>query len=141
MRVAVEPPLRIAVLGLIAGEVPNDQGLVSAGGEEHVGAVSTVSAGPRRRIHEPGGSYFSIDVAKLVTQPFCDALSALVPGQLGARRRQQQAVQAIALEAERNGSKQLRAAGTTYVALQGALKDELLSHLAVLPEIQRSVEE
>lgn len=32
-------------------------------------------------------------------------------------------------------------ARTTYVALQGALEDELLSHLDVLPEMQVSWEE
>lgn len=40
VRVAVERSLGVAVLGLVAGEVPDDQGLVSAGGQEHVGAVS-----------------------------------------------------------------------------------------------------
>lgn len=36
----MERSLGVAVLGLVAGEVPDDQGLVSAGRQEHVGAVS-----------------------------------------------------------------------------------------------------
>lgn len=35
----MERSLGVAVLGLVAGEVPDDQGLVSAAGQEHVGAV------------------------------------------------------------------------------------------------------
>jgi hypothetical protein len=73
-------------------------------------------------------SYFSIDVAKLVTQPFCDAMlaTAFDPDMrwLGFGRE---------VELAENGS--------TYVALQGALEDELLSHIVVLPGIQKSVEE
>jgi hypothetical protein len=34
----VERSLGVAVLGLVAGEVPDDQGLVSATRQEHVGA-------------------------------------------------------------------------------------------------------
>lgn len=41
MRVAVERPLGVTVLGLIAGEVPDDQGLVAGGRQEHVGASFT----------------------------------------------------------------------------------------------------
>lgn len=37
--------------------------------------------------------------------------------------------------------RKLRVAGRTYVALQGALEDELLSHVDVLPGIRGSVEE
>jgi len=40
VRVAVERSLGVTVLGLVAGEVPDDQGLVSATRQEHVGAVS-----------------------------------------------------------------------------------------------------
>jgi len=39
VRVAVESPLGVAVLGLIASEVPDDQRLVPGGRKEHVGAV------------------------------------------------------------------------------------------------------
>lgn len=38
VRVAVETALGVAVRGLIAGEVPDDEGLVSAARKEHVGA-------------------------------------------------------------------------------------------------------
>jgi len=36
MRMAVETSLRIAVGGFVARQVPDDQGLVTAGREEHV---------------------------------------------------------------------------------------------------------
>lgn len=35
----MERSLGVAVLGLVTGEVPDDQSLVSASGEEHVGAA------------------------------------------------------------------------------------------------------
>lgn len=38
MRVAVERSLGVTVLRLVPGQVPDDQGLVSAGRQEHVGA-------------------------------------------------------------------------------------------------------
>lgn len=40
MGVAVERPLGVTVLGLIAGEVPDDQGLVAGAGQEHVGVLN-----------------------------------------------------------------------------------------------------
>lgn len=43
MGVALQGSLGVAVLRLVAGEVPDDQGLVSATGQEHVGAVFPVS--------------------------------------------------------------------------------------------------
>lgn len=36
--VALEGALGVAVLGLVTGEVPDDQSLVTTGGQEHVGA-------------------------------------------------------------------------------------------------------
>ena len=38
VRVSLERALRVTVLGLVAGEVPDDQRLVATGGEQHVGA-------------------------------------------------------------------------------------------------------
>ena len=38
MGVAVEAPLGVTVRGLVAGEVPDDQGLVAGTGQEHVRA-------------------------------------------------------------------------------------------------------
>lgn len=38
MRVTLEGPLGVTVLGLVAGEVPDDQGVVAATRQEHVGA-------------------------------------------------------------------------------------------------------
>jgi len=35
----VEASLGVSVLGLVAGEVPNDESLVTAAREEHVGAI------------------------------------------------------------------------------------------------------
>lgn len=63
-------PLRVAVLRLVAGQVPDDQGLVTAAGEEHVRAKRLVSKiiFAVRRVRQR--SYFSIEVARLVTQPF-----------------------------------------------------------------------
>lgn len=39
--VALEGSLGVSVLGLIAGEVPDDQGLVTRSRQEHVGAVQS----------------------------------------------------------------------------------------------------
>lgn len=39
MRVTVERSLGVTVLSLVTGEVPDDQGLVAGGREEHVGAI------------------------------------------------------------------------------------------------------
>lgn len=47
MGVTLERSLGVAVLGLIAGEVPDDQSLVSAGREEHVGATVSQSVSSR----------------------------------------------------------------------------------------------
>lgn len=38
MRVAVERSLGVTVLRLVTGKVPDDQALVTGGGQEHVGA-------------------------------------------------------------------------------------------------------
>lgn len=76
----MERSLRIAVLSLVAGQVPDDQGLVTAAREQHVGANQTVKC--QQMILELDNrvfrdkmlgcvAYFSIEVAKLVTQPFC----------------------------------------------------------------------
>lgn len=71
MGVAVERSLGVTILRLVAGEVPDNQGLVTAGGQEHVGASRTgqllrMLASSMARL-----TYFSIEVARLVTQPFC----------------------------------------------------------------------
>lgn len=42
VRVAVEGSLGVTVLALIASEVPDDQGLISGGRQEHVGAGETM---------------------------------------------------------------------------------------------------
>lgn len=55
MVVTVEAALGVTVVGIIAGQVPDDQALVARSGEEHVGAVKslefekTSSPGRRRR--------------------------------------------------------------------------------------------
>ena len=38
MGVTLEGPLWVTVLRLVAGQVPDDEGLVARGGQEHVGA-------------------------------------------------------------------------------------------------------
>lgn len=38
MRVAVETPLGVTVRGLVAGQIPDDERLVTRTGQEHVGA-------------------------------------------------------------------------------------------------------
>lgn len=67
----MERPLGVAVRGLITGEVPDDESVVAGTRKEHVGAVGMVSTDSRCRDQPSLQSYFSIDVAKLVTQPFC----------------------------------------------------------------------
>jgi hypothetical protein len=49
--VAVKRSLGVAVLGLIAGEVPDDQGLVSGGRQEHVGAGEQLVECPRGKAY------------------------------------------------------------------------------------------
>jgi len=139
--VAVQTALGVAVLGLVAGKVPNDQGLVSAAGEKHVGAVVfTVSAGSlTSKLFSHGfGSYFSIDVAKLVTQPFCAQLlvsefQTKAPSPLQSTRLRRELCDDSCWRRPRRRSSynrnELAVKKATYVALQGALEDELLSHL------------
>lgn len=109
--VALERSLGVAVLGLVAGEVPDDEGLVSRGGEQHVRAIERSVLGGMRRAcwSSERATYFSIEVAKLVTQPFCDYMSAwnsiTISWKLAFCRGRE-----------------------TYMALQGALEDQLLSH-------------
>lgn len=38
MRMTVEAPLGVSVCGVITGQVPDDQGLIATGGQEHIGA-------------------------------------------------------------------------------------------------------
>jgi hypothetical protein len=49
--VAVKRSLGVAVLGLIAGEVPDDQGFVSGGRQEHVGAGKRLVECPRGKAY------------------------------------------------------------------------------------------
>jgi hypothetical protein len=42
MRVTVQTPLGVAVCGLVAGQVPDDERLVARAREEHVGAARTL---------------------------------------------------------------------------------------------------
>lgn len=43
MGVALEGALGVTVLGLVTGEVPDDQSLVTGSGQEHVGAVEMLA--------------------------------------------------------------------------------------------------
>lgn len=73
MRVTLEGSLGVTVLGLVTGKIPDDQSLVSAGGEQHVGAERRwlESGSARTSARSWVVTYFSMEVARLVTQPFC----------------------------------------------------------------------
>lgn len=43
MRVTVQAALWVSVGRLVAGQVPDDESLITGGGEEHVGATIAVS--------------------------------------------------------------------------------------------------
>lgn len=77
MGVALKASLGVTVGLVVASQVPDDQGLVATGGKEHVGAIDDAIAisktlfqnfeiSPRVLVII---SYFSREVAKLVTQP------------------------------------------------------------------------
>lgn len=68
MGVAVEGALWVSVGALIAGQVPDDQSLISATRQEHVWAIQKVSI-DSKKLRSQFCAYFSIEVAKLVTQP------------------------------------------------------------------------
>lgn len=68
MGVAVEGALWVSVRALIAGQVPDDQSLISATRQEHVWAIQKVSI-HSKKLRCQFCAYFSIEVAKLVTQP------------------------------------------------------------------------
>lgn len=75
--VAVERALGVTVLGLVAGEVPDDESLVARSGKKHVGAVYMLVRCRFRysSIYLVVETYFSMEVARLVTQPFCTKLA------------------------------------------------------------------
>lgn len=113
VRVTLEGPLGVAVLGLVPGEVPDDQAVVTATREEHVGAkiadqtsanhvpAKSIVSGVESRCRgktAPGSpasvpnepkpdrsrfaivrTYFSIEVASEVTQPFCNKSVSACP--------------------------------------------------------------
>jgi hypothetical protein len=75
--VALQAPLRVTVRGLVAGEVPDDQGLVAGTGQEHVRAgrcqYKSCRMQPRTvsvfRGVQNSITHFSREVAREVTQP------------------------------------------------------------------------
>ena len=75
MGVAVEAPLGVTVRGLVAGQVPDDEGLVARRREKHVRAVrQSVFHAPCPARTECAGfdisyTHFSREVAREVTQP------------------------------------------------------------------------
>lgn len=75
--VSVERALGVTVLGLVAGEVPDDESLVARSGKKHVGAVHMLVRGRFRcsNLRFSVETYFSMEVARLVTQPFCNEVS------------------------------------------------------------------
>lgn len=67
--VAVEAPLGVAVRGLVAGQVPDDQGLVARSREKHVRA-GRMSVSPSEKLYvDFADAHFSREVAREVTQP------------------------------------------------------------------------
>lgn len=74
---ALEAALGVTVGLLVAGKVPDDQGLVATAREQHVGAIDGEKKTCQKPIvqYQPSPasnffcSYFSREVAKLVTQP------------------------------------------------------------------------
>lgn len=75
MGVAVEAPLGVSVRGLVAGQVPDDEGLVARAREKHVRAVLCQYAAaqcPARTVCaglDISHTHFSREVAREVTQP------------------------------------------------------------------------
>lgn len=71
MGVAGEASLGVPVGLVVAGQVPDDQGLVATAREQHVGAIDAIAVRDRSILnsHVNSGAYFSREVAKLVTQP------------------------------------------------------------------------
>jgi hypothetical protein len=68
--VAVEAPLGVSVRCLVAGQVPDDEGLVARSREKHVGAGRmSVSRAMHIEIVEMPDTHFSREVAREVTQP------------------------------------------------------------------------
>jgi hypothetical protein len=69
----VQTPLGVAVRGLVAGQVPDDERLVARAGEEHVGAVAVsqhrAQCSIANFIANFGDTHFSREVAREVTQP------------------------------------------------------------------------
>lgn len=147
---ALEGPLGVSVLGLVPGEVPDDQAVVTATRKEHVGAKtrtrcqqimsqrSPSSSSPASVLNEPSSdgsrfaivrTYFSIEVASEVTQPFCSkSVSACSVDHRDPppQRRSYMSGDAIGKKHHR------RDQWETYVAHKGALENELLSHVARL---------
>lgn len=66
MRVTVERSLWVSIGGIIAGQVPDDQTLVARAGEKHIRATNvSIDFRPSQSC----ATYFSREVARLVTQP------------------------------------------------------------------------
>lgn len=70
VRMSVKASLGVAVGGLIASKIPDNQSLVTRRGEKHVrAAIGEYSAILQRRGRRFGRTYFSREVAREVTQP------------------------------------------------------------------------
>jgi len=68
--VAVKATLGVTVRGLVAGQVPDNEGLVAAPREKHVGAVDFLCISISTSLNATRNStYFSREVASEVTQP------------------------------------------------------------------------
>lgn len=66
MGVAVEGALWVSVLALVAGQVPDDQGLISATGQEHVWAIQKSQLRPRKLKKR---AWHGLEFCALLTSP------------------------------------------------------------------------
>lgn len=114
--VAVERSLGVAVLGLVAGEVPDDQRSVSAGRQEHVGAGGRWSAGELGENSGFGRAWRHRDI--LLHRGSQAGDPAILHRELAASSRRERHHQVRPVVGRQ----------ATYVALEGALEDQLFSH-------------
>jgi hypothetical protein len=69
VRVTVQAAFGVAVAGLVAGQVPDDEGLVARAREKHVGAVAVSLVRAAICCVGVSNTHFSREVAREVTQP------------------------------------------------------------------------
>lgn len=125
MRVTLERSLRVTVLGLVAGEVPDDESLVSGTRQEHVGAgalsVSSTYSSKRRE---------RIAVRDILLHGGGQAGDpAILQDKLASRKAisKRRPFNPVSTTTQVDGIA-LRWENSTYVALESALEDQLFGH-------------